>query len=88
MTQEISYYTTNEERKHLIADAESRQLTLQHDDFRVGPNGANRLTFDVVEITVDTNAVRAKELVTKLKVEDLTLTELNELSRLEKRSDP
>jgi len=84
MTQEISYYTTDVERKNLIIAAESRQLTMLHDDFNVGPDGANRLTFDVVEILEDTDRIRQKELVTKLKIEDLTIAELNELIRLDR----
>lgn len=41
------FYTTPAERAVIVADQESQGLTMLHDDFNVGPNGANRLTFEV-----------------------------------------
>ena len=89
MTQEIAYYTTDIERTNLIADAESRRLTMLHDDYNVGPGGSNKLTFHVRAARVQSDAdIRKQELLTKLKAEDLTMAEINELARLERKMQP
>lgn len=58
------FYTTNEERQALIDAAEARKETMLHDDFEVGPNGENRLTFgDVPEPVISPRPVDRLALI-------------------------
>jgi len=43
----IEFYSTLEERAALLEAAKSLNETMVHDDFSIGPNGENRLTFNV-----------------------------------------
>ena len=67
MVERTELYTTKEQRLTIIAAAEALGETMQHDDFNVGPNGENRLTFDVLPPRVTTRGeLRLRELYVKL----------------------
>lgn len=46
MAERTAFYTTPAERATLIAEAAANGERTIHDDFNVGPNSENRLTFE------------------------------------------
>ncbi len=78
-------YKTPAKRLSLIKAAEAKGETMIHDDFWVGPNQENRLTFGVLPITEpDTRTTQIATLTAKLKADTVTDSELRQLLRAER----
>ena len=81
-------YVTQEEKRLAIEAAEANNETMIHDDFNVGMNGENLLTFDthpnLIPIPLTAEQVRKNELVALLSSDRITFEELKELLRIER----
>ncbi len=79
------FYKTQAKRLSFINAAESKGETMIHDDFCVGPNQENRLTFGVLpKPEPDPRAIRMKDLTAKLKDDTITESEIRQLLRAER----
>ncbi len=87
MAERIVFYTNKSERDAAITFAESQGETMIHDDFGVGPSQENQLTFDVRTDVPDPAVVRLGELHAQLRGGPLTLPEISEMLRIERRLD-
>lgn len=86
----VVYYNSLEEKKKLLLTANKLGETMMQ-DFYINTDGkhtdgkSGKLTFDKRVDVIDPDFIRKKELTQKLKITDLTIIELNELVRLERR---
>ncbi len=79
------FYKTPAKRRSLVKAAEAKGETMIHDDFCVGPNQENRLTFGVLpKPEPDPRAIRMKDLTAKLKDDTITFDEMKQLLRAER----
>lgn len=78
-------YKTSAKRLSLIKAAEAKGETMIHDDFWVGPNQENRLTFGVPPIAEpDAITIQIAALTAKLKDDTISDSELRQLLRAER----
>ncbi len=79
------FYTTEGAKKVLIDSARDLGESVIHDDFGVGPEGQNQLSFGTtVESFRDPNRARINILVSKIADETIVYRELVELLKLER----
>ena len=70
-------YTTRGQREQALTNAKQAGETVVHDDFAVGPNGENQLTFGIVDIDPPTaEEIELRGLVPKLSAGTATSVEV------------
>ena len=79
-------YTTDDQRKDYVKQAEDAGETMLHDDFDVGPSGEHQLTFDKIpDLPPTADEIRLEELRGKRRERSMTLQDIMEyLDLLEK----